>query len=234
MYKLTAADFADTGQWRLRLNIGFKGLEAFLENTLHAEIEPQKLCAVAWEENPETLKKNLEEAVYNNPRLLDDFATKIVLYDLRTLLIPKDIAEESAGAEEDLYNEIYKAEETDVMTDSAGDVTAVWCPGPGVKSFLMRTFPGARVTCNLLERVRETGKTVRLLDGENVNAGDNKTVRLFEGIRTGEVDLVLMEGERLLSASTHLSNDGREKDWLRKRLLEAYDLESAQVEILPL
>ena len=59
MYQLTAADFADTGQWRLLLKIGVTGLEAYLENTLHPGIEPQLFCNAKWDLNKDLLKKNI-------------------------------------------------------------------------------------------------------------------------------------------------------------------------------
>ena len=159
MYTLTAADFADTGQWRLFLKIGIKGLEGYLENTEHPEIGPQPLCNVEWELNRDKLRQNIEDAVYGNPRLLDDFATRVILYDPRTLFIPTAVADEAVGAEEELYKKVYAAENADIMTDRDRDLTAAWSLAPGVKSFLMRTFPGARITCNLMDSVRELRKT---------------------------------------------------------------------------
>ena len=222
MYTLTAADFADTGQWRLLLNIGRRGLAAFLQNTLHPEIELQELCKVEWEEDKSVLCRKIEDAVYNYPRLLDDFATKIVLYDPCALLIPRDIAEACTGSEEDLYNSVYNAEASDIMSDFEGDITAVWCPAPGVKSFLMRTFPGSRITCNLLEKIRESEKNFE--KKENLVA-EGQEVRLFKYEREGEVDLVLMEGDSLLSASTHDVKEPGDIERLEKKLFEAYDIE---------
>ncbi len=40
MNGLTAADFADTGQWRLIVRIYRGGISAHLENTLHEGLSP--------------------------------------------------------------------------------------------------------------------------------------------------------------------------------------------------
>ena len=227
-YVLTAADFADTGQWRLLVNIYQGGLDAFLENTLHREIDPQELCRAEWAPDKEKLSKNIEEAVYNNPRLLDDFATRIVLYDRCTMLIPKEIAEESAGSEEELYKRVYKAESTDIMTDFEGDITGVWSMGPGVKSFLSRTFPGARITCNLLEQVRHAfgisaGKEERGRKKEERENGYGKTgLHVYKTEREDEVDLVLIDGNDLLSASTHEIKNQKDIERLEQELFKAY------------
>ena len=218
MYQLTAADFADTGQWRLLIKIGVTGLDAYLENTLHPEIEPQSLCSAQWDLNKDMLQKNIEEAVYSNPRLLDDFATKIILYDPRTLFIPTEIAEEAPGAEEDLYRKVYSAEPQDITTDYDKDLTAAWSIAPGIKSFLMRTFPGARITCNLMECVRTLRKR-------------NEGLTLYAIARNGEADLIFLDGEKLVSASTHEWNHTDDIAYLAFNLLDVYGYNLSDVKI---
>lgn len=226
MYELKASDFADTGQWRLVIKIKKGGLSAFLENTLHPEIELQQMCDVEWEADEKTLCKNIEEAVYENPRLLDDFATKVIIYDRRTLFIPTELAEASAGEEEELYRKVYEAETADIMTDTYKGLTAAWSPGPGVKSFLSRTFPGARVTCNLMEKVKGVlnGGLEKWTDGlREYNEDDETPLWLYEDIRDGEADLILTDGEKLLSASTHEWKKEEDLDNIIQRLKEVYE-----------
>ena len=218
MYQLTASDFADTGQWRLLLKIGVTGLEAFLENTLHPEIEPQLLCTAQWELNRDMLKMNIEDAVYSNPRLLDDFATRIILYDPCTLFIPTEIAEEASGTEEELYKKVYTAEETDIMTDFDRDITAAWSLAPGVKSFLTRTFPGARITCNLMDKVRNLRKT-------------NEGITLYAFARKGEADIILLVGSALISASTHEWSHTDDIAYLALNLIDVYGYKLADAKI---
>lgn len=218
MYKLTAADFADTGQWRLLLKICYTGLEAFLENTLHEEIEPQLLCNARWDLNRDMLRNNIEEAVYSNPRLLDDFATRIILYDPRTLFIPTDVAEESTGAEEEIYKKVYTAEDCDIMTDSDRDLTAAWEMAPGVKSFLLRTFPGARITSNLMNLVKDLRK-------------ENSGLTLHAMARPEEVDIILLEGKNLMSASTHEWTHTDDIAFLMLNVLEVYGVKLSESSI---
>ena len=218
MYVLTASDFADTGQWRLLLNIGCTGLEAFLQNTLHPEIEPQPLCAVKWEMNRDMLKKNIEEAVYNNPRLLDDFATRITIFDPRTLFIPTELAEESQDAELILYQKVYSAEDADIMTDTDRDITAAWSLAPGVKSFLLRTFPGSRISCNLMDKVRNLRKT-------------NRGLSLFGFARENEVDIIMLDNDNLISASTHEWHHTDDIAYLMINLLEVYGYKLTDVAV---
>ena len=210
MYKLTAADFADTGQWRLLLNISTTGLDAFLENVINPEIELQALCSVKWEQDKDRLLQNIEDAVYNNPRLLDDFSTRIVLFDSHTLFIPTEIAEKTSEAENDLYKKVYTAETRDIMTDTDSDITAVWSMASGIKSFLMRTFPGALITSNLMNKV----KTLR---------NNSKGIQLHAIARKGEVDIILLDNNRLISASTHEWMSSDDIAFLLLNLLDIYD-----------
>ena len=231
MYVLTAADFADTGQWRLILKIRPDGLEACLENTLHKEIEPQPLCKVEWASDYGSVCKKIEETVYNNPRLLDDFATRVILYEARTLFIPKDIAEATAGSEEELYKKIYDAEAPDIMSDTNEEITAVWSAPPGVKSFLLRTFPGARITCNLMDNLRELKKKINEDPLERDKGLGENRITLMEDIREKDVDLILMQGTQLLSAATHNYQTDEDINKLENSLLAAYDLGREDLEI---
>ena len=212
MYRLSAADFADTGQWRLLINIRYTGLDAYLENTVHPEVDRQQLCQVSWDFDRDKLTQNIEDAVYGQPRLLDDFATKIILFDPRTLFIPTAIAEKSEESEETLYQKVYAAEATDIMWDEDKDITAVWSLAPGIKSFLMRTFPGARITCNLLEKIRSIRKRL-----------DQGTLLYIEA-RDGETDLILLHNQNLISASTHEWSHPDDIAYLAVNLLNIYDL----------
>lgn len=218
MTQLTAADFADTGQWRLLLKIFSTGLEAYLKNTIHPDVELQPLCSVKWDMNRDQLRQNIEEAVYSNPRLLDDFATHIIIYDPRTLFIPTQIAEEEAGAEEELYKKIYTAEEADIMTDFDRDITAAWSLAPGVKSFLMRTFPGARITSNLMNLVKTLRKK-------------NEGISLYVSARNEEVDVIMLEGGNLISASTHEWRTPEDIAYISVNLPDVYGYNMGDVDI---
>ncbi|MCH5239065.1 MAG: DUF3822 family protein [Muribaculaceae bacterium] len=218
MYQLTAADFADTGQWRLILNIGLSGLQAELNNTIHPELPPQPLCNVSWQPDKEKLRENIEEAIYNNPRLLDDFATTITIFDPLTLFIPTDIAEEKNSAEEDLYKKVFPSLDEDIMNDRDNDITAVWSLAPGVKSLLLRSFPGARITCNLMQLVKRLRKS-------------NARLSLFLNNRGNEIDLILLDANRLISASTHPVSNQENIDEMVERLLSAYAVSKERVNI---
>lgn len=218
MYTLTAADFADTGQWRLILNIYRNGMEAWLENTIHSDVPVQKFCHTTWDSETPDFLKNLEDAVYDNPRLLDDFSTKIVMFDSHTIFVPTIFVSEKQDAEKEMYNQIFDAEFRDIMEGADQDLTVIWSMAPGVREFLLRTFPGARLTCNLLEKVREFRKT-------------NENISLYLEERGNELDMILLNGKKLISASTHILAFSDELESKTMNLLNAYSFEKDEVVI---
>lgn len=222
MTTLTVADYADTGQWRLIVNIHPSGMKAMLENTLHNDVEPQQLFSTRWEADPDTLLHNIENAVYDNPRVLDDFSARIVLFDRRTLFLPTKVAEENEGAEEEIYTSLYQAEAADVICEADRDITAVSSLASGLKGFLNRTFPGARVSTNLMMQVSNLRK-------ENNEGRKRMEVTVRE--QEKEADFILLDGSSLISASTHSVNSKEDVVYHIYNVIDSYGLDPCEVEI---
>ena len=222
MTTLTVADFADTGQWRLIVNIYTTGMTAFLENTLHADVEPQHLFTTRWEYDPDSLLHNIENAVYDNPRMLDDFSARIVLFDRHTLFIPTKVAEENDGIEEEIYTSLYKSDAADVICETDGDLTAVSSMTPRLKGFLSRTFPGARVSTNLMMQVAALRK-------ENKGSGKRMEVTVRDADR--EADFILLDGDALISASTHSVSGDDDIIYHLYNIIDAYGIDPEDVKV---
>ena len=222
MTTLTVADFADTGQWRLIVNIYTSGMTAFLDNTLHDDVEPQQLFSTRWEPDAETLLNNIENAVYDNPRMLDDFSARIILFDRRTLFIPTVLAEESEGAEEDYYTDLYHAAKEDVIIETDGDITAASSLAAGLKGFLSRTFPGARISSNLMAQVSRLRKE---------NAGKGLMMSVTPREQEREADFILLDGSDLISASTHSVAAPEDIIYHTYNIIDSYGYNAADVEV---
>lgn len=216
MNGLTVADFADTGQWRMILKIFNTGIVAYLENTIHTDLEPQMLFSTQWEADGVNLLRNIENAVYDHPRVLDDFSAKIIIYDPRTVFLPTELAEESEGGEETYYTALYEADPSDVITGSDADVTVAYAPARGLKGFLRRTFPGARVECNLMDMLKRCRN-----DGEGY--------RMYVEVREGEADFVFLNGRDLISASTHGWTSGDDIVYHALNIMEVYGVAYSEV-----
>lgn len=218
MTTLTAADYADTGQWRLIVKIGPGGISAHLENTIHSDVDLQELFSTTWEEGSGSLLQHIENAVYDHPRVLDDFSARIVVYDKKTLFMPTELLLDTEGAEEIYYTSVYGGDGADVMCEGDRDVTAAFMLAPGLKGFLGRTFPGARIGCNLMQKVRDCR-------GKN----DGKTLSL--SLREGEADFVMFGGSDLLSASTHSWKTGEDIVYFAFNLMNVYGVEPKDVAV---
>jgi len=216
MTTLTAADYADTGQWRLIVKIGAGGISAHLENTIHRDVDLQELFSTGWEEGSGSLLEHIENAVYDHPRVLDDFSARIVIFDRKAMFMPTELLLETEGAEETYYTSVYGSDGSDVMCESDKDVTAAFMLAPGLKGFLSRTFPGARVGCNLMQKVRDCRRK-----------GEGK--RLSISLREIEADFVMVDGWNLLSASTHSWNTGDDIAYYAFNLMNVYGVDPKDV-----
>ena len=217
MTVLTASDFADTGQWRLLIRIFQDGINAYLENTHYDDVAPQLLFEEKWEDEADLLKK-IETAVYQNPRVLDDFAAKIIVYDIKTLFVPSSIIDEEEGKEEEIYSYIYESEPEDIFSDKDREITALYNPGKGIKSFVLRTFPGARITSNLMEKVRSLRK-------------DNSKDILHIFKRGEQTDFILLNKENLVSASTHERYLDEDILFIGLNLINVYGMNSKEIDL---
>lgn len=218
MTRLTPSDYADTGQWRLLIKIFRTGMSAQLNNTLHEDVEPFVLFDTEWEADDDNILFKIEETVYSHPRVLDDFAAKIVLYEPNCLFIPSELIDDEEGNEEKYYTTLFPCEPCDIMTERDRDISVAYNPGKGVKSFLKRTFPGTRITSNLMDavkakRIRNTGKSLFIIE------------------RDKESDFILLDGKNLISASTHQTLNGSDTLYQAFNILRAYDIKIGDLKI---
>ncbi|MDE6670431.1 MAG: DUF3822 family protein [Muribaculaceae bacterium] len=143
--KYSAAELADTGRWHLVVRIGDKSAEAWL-NYIADNSRPNRLFAIDFDDS-ETHIEQLERAVYDNPRVLDDFSTDVIIDTDRVLWTPK-----SANDPETVHlmaDTLWPDLANDVLTDRTGTEVCHFALTPGLATCMQRTFPGARVVCGL-------------------------------------------------------------------------------------
>lgn len=183
--------FSDTGEWRLILYISDSGMSAFLKNADNVAQAPRLLFTTSWEKDDNPLLPKIENVVYDNPNLLDDYATEIILQTPRSLLIPTKVIEEEEGAEEKYFAQIYSTEPTDIHTDDLGDATCVYSLTPGLPAFVRRTLPGAKVMCHLSHLIRRFRQET------------SPSTRIYVDIRNNEADILIFNGNDIIMAATH-------------------------------
>lgn len=190
---LTPSDFADTGQWHLAVYVRDKGLEAWLRNTADSRRPLVKVASVEWDPEGDAygaLLRNIENAVYDHPALLDDYATDIILESRRTTWIPNTIFYGADYDIEEIFTDLYPGENQEIISDTLKnpEATVLFSFASGLDSFLSRTIPGARLRSHL-------GVMVERFLNYNSSAK-----RIFINIRKDSADIVLFNGESFLCA----------------------------------
>lgn len=180
----------DTAEWRLTIAIGRHGMGAWLQNEEDPTEPISNLFREEWDGEEEGLLTKIEACVYDNPQVLDDFSTDIVLTAPRTVWVPEGELEEF-GKEHELYNKVYRAEEEDIFTDEIDDIRCLYTLVPGLRPFIMRTLPGARVLNHqsvCVNRFMERGSDLP---------------RIYIDIRKDEADFIVLDDKRLLLSVTY-------------------------------
>lgn len=194
---ITTPVFMDLADWRLIIYLAPGHLQAYLKSTVDAEAPLRIACDAKWEAtDPASQLHGLETAVYDRPSLLDDYEADIIIETGATLFVPA-VAVEEPGDAEALYSTFYDATEADIFTDRLGAECCLYSPAPGMKPFVERTFPGARVSSALA-----------MLVAKFRNAGEGR--RIYAHIRDKEADVMAFDGSRLLCAACHLAADATE------------------------
>ncbi len=209
----------DIADWRLIVLMSPTGMSAYLKNTADPSLPYETVVDEHWEADDSTLLSKIEATVYDNPRILDDFSSTIVIMTPKALWIPKEKAEEDEDAIEHSFNMVYSAEAEDIMADENGDLLNVYSLTPGLLPFLQRTFPGARISNHLTILARRFAE--RPVDGPAI----------YADISQKEVDILLFNGGRLLCGATHPWRDFHDIEYRILNLIDLYELDPAKVHV---
>lgn len=208
----------DTAEWRLVVYISESGMSAYLKS-VENPLEPvSTLFETTWERDGSRLLDNIEKGVYDHPQLLDDFSTEIVICTPHALWVPADVAadpEEGAA----LYNKVYNAEDEDIFSDTLDGMVCLYTLVPGLRSFLLRTLSGARISCQqtvLLRRFMSRGADMP---------------RVYIDIREGEADFTVLDDRRLLLSATHFWNDPMDIAYHLFNIMDVYGLDKGNTQV---
>ena len=217
---ISPADFADTGQWRLIIYISGRGMKDFLKHTADPARPLAEMLSTVWtDSDPASLLRNIENAVYDHPGLLDDYATEIILETPRICFAPNEILDSAEASEDEIFNALFPGEDQEVLTDRLPDCTALFTLTRGLEGFVSRTIPGSRIRSHLAvmaERFRRQKAT---------------GPRVYVDIRDGEADILAFNDETLLSASVQRWRTPEDIAYRIFNLLTAYDRQPADTQV---
>lgn len=182
-------DLLDTGQWHLAVSISMHGLGAWLLPDASLGRAPRVIIQKDWEPSEEGLLTRIEDAVYDNPTVLDDYSADIIVECDRQLWLPADLYPTDEDCAE-AFTKIYGGNILDVMVCDLNHEKCAYMLAPGLKSFMQRSFPGARIWS------QQALLKVAAMPVHN-------SLKCLVDIRDGAADIVLLDRGELLSASTH-------------------------------
>lgn len=213
-----AVKIGDISDWRLIVAISAVGMGAWLKNDDPMR-DVETLVSETWNCPEEDILKNIENAVYDHPQVLDDFSSDIAIIAPKSIWAPADLVEENEDEILRIYNQVYTADESDILTEDVADATCIFSLTPGLNAFLQRTFPGARIHSHLgvlTQRFRERSADMP---------------RVYLDIRNKEVDIIAFDRKNLLMAATHSWYSPNDIQYHLFNILNVYGLNPEEVQV---
>lgn len=211
-------DYIDTGQWHMAVDMSLHGFGAWLVPDAAIGRSPRVIICKEWAPSEEGLLNRIEDVVYDNPTVLDDYSADIIVECDRQLWLPAElyISDEDCA---EAYTRIYGGNILDVMVCDLGKEKCAFMLAPGLKSFMQRSFPGARIWSQQV-LLKEASK------------GIHDSFKCLVDIRDGSADFVLSERGKFLSASTHLWKTETDIAYTLFSIMQAYDVDPAQTDVI--
>lgn len=213
-----AVRIGDISDWRMIASISATGMGAWLKNDDPMR-EVEAMFVQTWNSPEEDILRNIENAVYDHPQLLDDFSSDITVIAPKSIWVPTELVDENEEEASRLYNQVYSAEESDIMNEEVDGATCLFTLTPGLNAFLQRTFPGARVHSHLgvmARRFRERSADMP---------------RVYLEIRDAEVDILAFDRREMLMAATHRWYSPNDIQYHLFNILNVYGLNPAEVQV---
>lgn len=211
---------SDTGQWRLIIYIGKGGISAWIKSTEDPTTPVGQLFASVWQPSDDGLLTRIENAVYDHPRVLDDFSADIIIETEKCIWVPQALAEENPEINcERWFAQVWPGMEEEFFADECGDKLCLHMLTPGLRFFLGRTFPGTRISSHQTLLVRN-------LAGR---AADD--TRMYVDIRQREADILIFSGKNLLCCMTREWHSETDILWHVFNLLETYGIDPSKAQV---
>ncbi len=183
--------FADIRRYKLILYISAKEVRGYFV-PYDGSTPPRLAVDVHLNCDEKKILSHIENAVYDNPILLEDYETTLLVVTPELLFFPKDYSEDGIY---EAMNQVYAAESDDVFIDDDDEETVAYYLAPGLKSFLNRTFPGVSPRHHLSVMKRK------------LRTASQHDARVYADIDGGALNLLAFSGNKFLHGSVHQFND---------------------------
>ncbi|MDE6007441.1 MAG: DUF3822 family protein [Muribaculaceae bacterium] len=213
-----AVRIGDIAEWKLICVISESGMSAYLKHSNPTQ-DVISLFDESWDVNEETLLERIENVVYDHPQVLDDFSADIAVVAPKSIWVPTELVHDREEDIPELYNNVYSAADEDVMADEDVEATCLFSLVPGLRSFLQRTFPGARIHSHLAVM------TSRFRDRSS------DMPRVYIDIRHNWADFVAFDRRNLLMAASHPWKEPSDIEYSLFNILNVYGLDPEVVQV---
>lgn len=212
------ADLLDTGQWHLAVDISPRGIGAWLVPDRSLGRAPRVIMEESWKSSDEGLLSRIENAVYDNPTVLDDYSADIIIESDRQLWLPTELYPTDEDCAE-TYTSVYGGDSYDIMVNDLKEEKVAFTLVAGLKSFMQRSFPGARIWSQQA-----------LLKEAAMQSQD--TFKCLLDIRENEADLVLADRSKLLCVATHPWKTTADIAYILFNTLHTYGVDPKETEVV--
>lgn len=212
------ADYLDNGQWHLAVDISINGIGAWLVPDASLGRTPKTIVQETWQPSEEGLLHRIEDIIYDNPTILDDYSADIIIESNRQLWLPAAIYPTDEDCAE-IHTKIYGGEEFDVFVNETGQEKNTFTLIPGLKSFMQRSFPGARIWSQLT-----------LL--KEAALQPHESYKCIVDVRENAADFILLHRGELLCASTHPWKTENDIAYSLLSILNTYEAEPKDTDIV--
>lgn len=213
-------DFYDTGQWHLTVDISPRGMTAFLRHLDDATAPVRMLLDEKWKPENTGLLSRIENTVYDHPAILDDYSATILIRSDRSLWAPAEAVAFDEGMAEKIFSGVYAGTDPDdIFVETDADLSFLYASVPGLKAFLARTFPGARIS----------GRDMVLLRKFRNYPGGGS--RVYIHVEKPDFTVIAFEGKKLLCSSARSFRDNADILYALLLTMRVYGLDEENTEV---
>lgn len=181
-------DIDDVSLWKLYILLSRKGITAVFRNEQTKETITM-LHEMLSDVDEESLGR-IQDIIYENPVLLNDYQTTIILDSNHFIIAPSNQIQNDEDAL-DVMETVYPNDNADLWADRIGEETIIFLTPEGLQSFINRTFPTAEVKFRLSPTI------THFRHSKSMESGKTMQVNILDG----EIEIVAFKNSRLLLAN---------------------------------
>lgn len=182
--------YADPRRYNLIISLGDGRLQGWFVPYGRHDTAPVCGISVSWTPQPDVPLRQIENAVYDNPMLLEEYDCRLLIDTPRLLLFPTEAPQSLI---ESVMKRFYAAEAADIFVRRMADAQVAFTLCAGLRPFLGRTFAGVEPMLRMEPLARRFGAD-RSAPGR---------VRVYADLDAPYLHLLAYSSSRLLHASTH-------------------------------